>query len=335
MISHKPPISQLVWLPALALLAACVGYAEPPPAASIVFVGMCDASAAAAVDADRFIVADDEDNSLRVYARTGGAALSEFDLSSFLGNQGTKKAKEADLEAAAQLGDHVFWIASHGRNSKGKEAPERQRLFATKVSVNGSQVEVAAVGQPYRSLLKDLTRHPPLANYELEEAAQLAPKALGGLNIEGLASTPEGHLLIGFRNPVREGKALVVPLHNPMKVITGQSAEFGTPIVLDLQGHGIRSLERFGSGYVIIAGATGDSREPSKLFKWDGRGRPHLVPRVTLSGLNPEGIAFRQHENGGEFLILSDDGTQEVGGMDCKDLKDPALKRFRGRMISF
>src|SRR5215204_1179820 len=154
MTARKIAISCFLCIPLVALVAAC-GDSTPPAPASIVFTGMCDASAAAAVDAQRFIVADDDDNTLRVYSRSGGAALSEYDLSAFLGNQGKKKPKEADLEAAAQLGDHVFWIASHGRNSKGKEAPERQRLFATKVTVNGDKVEVTTVGRPYHSLLKD------------------------------------------------------------------------------------------------------------------------------------------------------------------------------------
>ena len=86
--------------------------AEAPPEA-IVFTGVCDASAAAASDAERFVVADDEDNILRVYSRAGGAALSEFDLSEFPDVQGKRKAKETDLEAATQIGGHTFWITSH------------------------------------------------------------------------------------------------------------------------------------------------------------------------------------------------------------------------------
>src|SRR5688572_12566541 len=239
------------------------GDAEPVA----VFVGLCDASAAAPIDTERFIVADDEDNVLRVFDRSGGAALSQADVSEFLGNLGKKNPKEADLEAAAQLGDHVFWIASHGRNSKGKEAPERQRLFATKTTVSGNKVEITAVGKPYHLLLKDLITHGPLASWELGKAAELAPKAPGGLITEGLAGTPEGHLLIGFRSPVQEGKALIVPLQNPLQVLAGEAAKFGDPIALDLQGRGIRSIERVGSRYVIIAGATGDSQEPAKLFR--------------------------------------------------------------------
>ena len=316
------------------LLAAALAAPSAVGGEPIVFKGMCDASAAAAVDAQRFIVADDEDNILRVYSRSGGEALVEADMSEFLGNQGKKKAKEADLEAAAQLGDRVFWIASHGRNSKGKATPERQRLFATTVVMRDGKVVITPVGKPYRALLDDLVKDASLAKFDLQSAAQLAPKAPGGLNIEGLAATPEGHLLIGFRSPAIGGKALIVPLQNPGEVIDGKAAKLGTPVELDLQGLGIRSIERVGDRYVIIAGATGANDEVPRLFEWDGKGQPRVVPGITLAGLNPEGVTFQTQDGKGEYFILSDDGTKTIGGMDCKDLKDPGMKQFRGRVVT-
>jgi hypothetical protein len=300
-----------------------------------VFIGMCDASAAAALDGERFVVADDEDNVLRVYSRKGGEALFEFDLSEFLGNAGKKKPKEADLEAAAQIGMHTFWITSHGRNARGQDKPERQRLFATSVQTKGDHVQISPVGMPYSSLLDALESDPRLAGYNLKEAAGLAPKAPGGLNIEGLAATPEGHLLIGFRSPLPEGKALLVPLLNPLEVVQGAPAKLGAPTELDLQGLGIRSIERCGKRYIVIAGSTGESQEPSRVFEWDGRSQPRLIKDVTLSGLNPEGVAFHANGGDGEYFVLSDDGTRAVEGQDCKDLKDPTLKRFRGRVLTF
>ena len=301
----------------------------------LTFTGMCDASAAAAIDAERFVVADDEDNVLRVFSRGGGEALFAFDFSAFLGNQGKKKEKEADLEAAASIGEHVFWITSHGRNAKGQEKPERQRLFATKAHISGGKVKIAAIGQPYSTLLDDLIGDPRLARYNLKEAAQLAPKEPGGLNIEGLASTPEGHLLIGFRNPVPGGMSLVVPLLNPFDAVNGKRAKLGAPVELQLGGLGIRSIERLGERYVIIAGATGEGGSPSRIFQWDGRGQPMQVPGVTLKGLNPEGVAFDGADGANEYLVLSDDGSRSVDGVDCKDLKDSSLKRFRGRLLEF
>jgi hypothetical protein len=300
----------------------------------IVFNGMCDASAAAAIDAEHFVVADDEDNTLRIYRVAGGEPVYSAELSLFLGNAGTKKPKEADLEAAAQIQKYTFWITSHGRNSKGKDKPERQRLFATEaIAANGS-LEIKAVGEPYIRLLDDLLAHPDLTAFNLEAASKLAPKTAGALNIEGMAGTPEGHLLIAFRNPVPDGKALIVPLLNPTEVIKGQEAKLGSPIQLNLQGLGIRGIDYCDGRYLIIAGAHGEGGD-SKLFEWDGKAEPKLLSNITLSGFNPEGIAFQQTDGKGRYLLLSDDGSVQVDGQSCKDLKDQTLKSFRGRVIRF
>ena len=319
---------------AVALIAGIAAYVFAA-SNTVTFIGMCDASAAAALDAERFIVADDEDNVLRVFTRSGGEAIFEHDVSEFLGNQGKKKPKEADLEAAAQIGDLTFWITSHGRNSKGKDKPERQRLFATRTSVENGKIQIQPVGQPYSDLLEVLLADQRLAKFHLEQASTLAPKAPGGLNIEGLAGTPEGDLLIGFRNPVPEGKAIIVPLLNPRDVINGGSAKLGEPRELDLQGLGIRSIEYCAGRYLIIAGAPGAADHPPRLFEWDGKDRLTAVERVPLMGLNPEGIAFQEGAAKGVYFILSDDGTKQVEGTDCKSLKDPSKKHFRGTIVEF
>jgi Protein of unknown function (DUF3616) len=184
-------------------------------------------------------------------------------------------------------------------------------------------------------LLDDLITDAKLSRYHLAEAAKLAPKDPGGLNIEGLAATPEGQLLIGFRNPVPEGKALLVPLLNPLEVVNGGKARLGAPKELELAGLGIRSMERVGKRYVIIAGASGEGGPPSRLFEWDGERQPREISGVALKGLNPEGVAFHGQGADGEYFILSDDGSRDVEGQDCKQLKDPRLKSFRGRVLKF
>lgn len=319
---------------AVVLIAGLASYVAAAPD-TVTFIGMCDASAAAALDADRFIVADDEDNILRVFSRSGGEAIFEQDVSAFLGNMGKKKPKEADLEAAAQVGEFTFWITSHGRNKKGKDKPERQRLFATRASTEGGQIRIEPVGKPYSDLLDVLIADKRLEKFAIEKAATLAPKDPGGLNIEGLAGTPEGHLLIGFRNPVPEGKAIVVPLTNPREVIEGGEAKLGEPRELDLGGLGIRSLEYCAGRYLIIAGSPDAGEQPSKLFRWDGKGQPSVVEDVQLKGLNPEGIAFEGDGDKSVYFILSDDGSKQVDGQDCKSLKDPSKKHFRGTITEF
>ncbi|MDR7332299.1 DUF3616 domain-containing protein [Roseateles asaccharophilus] len=233
-------------LAALLLIAAG---AAGPASAQPRFEGLCDASAAVALDARHFIVADDERNTLVVYRRGEAQRVGEVDLAKFL-----KAKKESDLEGAAQLGSRIYWIASHARNSAGELREDRHRFFATEV--RGASVE--PVGRPYTALQHDLLAHAALAPL-LTGAAQRAAEAEGGFNIEGLATAADGSLLIGLRSPVPQGKAIVVPLLNPAELVDGKGpARFGAVIRLDLGGHGVRSLERVGSGYLIAAGPTGD-----------------------------------------------------------------------------
>ncbi len=138
-----------------------------------------------------------------------------------------KKAPETDLEAATILGDRALWLTSHGRNSQGKPQPSRLRLFAT---TGGSGSPLRLIGQPYTHLLDDLLRAPALASFGLQAAAQKAPKEPGGSNIEGMTAQPDGRsVIIGFRNPVPQGKALVLPLLNPLEMLDGQSGQVRCP----------------------------------------------------------------------------------------------------------
>ena len=61
-------------------------------------------------------------------------------------------------------------------------------VAAAAVAVEGDKVLVFPFGQPYFKLLEQLSKAPKLAKYELSKAAQRAPEAAGGLNIEGLAA---------------------------------------------------------------------------------------------------------------------------------------------------
>jgi len=293
------------------------------------FRGMCDASAAVSLTPDLFAVANDEDNMLRVYHRkAGGLPTQSFDMTAFL--RIGKKSPEADIEGSAVIGDHVFWITSHGRNAKGKDSPNRERFFATTFSVANGTVKMIPVGKPCATLLDELVREPKLARFNLAAASQRAPKEPGALNIEGLASTPDGQLLIGFRNPIPRGKSLLVPLLNPGGVIVGHPAKFGEPIQLDLGGYGIRSIGRDKDKYLIIAGPHGNDGE-SRAYTWDGgSSAPVHMAGVRFPGLNPEGLAYSNEHGQTEFFVVSDDGTLKIGGEDCKRIKNSAFRQFRG-----
>lgn len=298
------------------------------------FTGMCDASAAVPLSERTFAVANDEDNVIRVYdADRPGVPVHEVDLSDSLGlpvrfkkhkkRNERRPAPEVDLEAATKVGDLALWVTSHGRSDSGKRKPERLRLFATTAPASGA---LEVVGTPYLRLIEDLAADPRYAPFALREAATRPPKEAGGLNIEGMTARKEGGVYIGFRNPLTRGKALIATLLNPEEVVRGGAARFGDPIALDLDRRGVRDLSTFRGRYLVIAGDYGSERL-GQVYAWDGSQTVRKLSGSELAALNPEGMF--SHEARSEVLLLSDDGTELIDGVECKKLKNPSQKRFR------
>ncbi len=312
----------------LTLLSATVAGAAVAPLKTDQFIGCCDASASVTLTDDLFVIANDEDNVLRIYSRERmGHPVSTVDLTAFL-NPG-KKSPEVDIEGAARIGDQIFWISSHGRNAKGKERLSRHRFFATSIVITNGEVKLKPAGNFYARLLEDLANDSRYRSFKLAAASQHAPKVQGALNIEGLAATPEGHLVIGFRNPVPGGKALLVRLMNPQDLIAGGKPKFGDPVLLDLAGLGVRAIEFWQDRFFIVGGAV-DSAPVSRLFEWNGHD-PHarVVQTTDLRSVNPEALSVYVEDGVEHLLVISDDGTLRIRGEECKKLKDANLRRFR------
>jgi len=290
------------------------------------YAGSCDASAAVAIDNDRFVVANDENNVLGFYRRGVPEPEARLALSEFLE---ARPGEEVDIEGAAEIEGRVYWIASHSRNSKGKRQPARLRLFATDIRAD-QPVALFAVGRPYKDLLHDLAAYGAQQGLALAAASKLAAEAEGGLNIEGLAATADGRLLIGFRNPLRGGRALIVPLENPAQVIAGQRARLGAPVELDLGNRGIRSLQRIGAEYLIVAGPIGDDGTFA-LYRWSGgQAEAPVELKLDLGSLRPE--ALFPVPSSDRVQLLSDDGGVMIDGRECKKLP-LASQRFRSLTV--
>lgn len=285
--------------------------AHSPFEDAFVYYGMCDASAAAALGTDLFVVANDERNELLVYRRGVARPVAEVDLSPFLG---TKKDQESDLEGAATIGERIYWISAHGRNKKGNHQESRHRFFATQLR-NGV---VVPVGQPYAGLLADLVAAPHLQRYAFAQASGLSPEADSAFNIEGLAATLQGGVLIGLRNPAPRGMALIIPLLNPAQIIDGAAAVFGEAIELDLGGLAIRSIDLVADTYVIVAGAPAD-RGRFALYRWSGDAsdQPVAVAHADFATLRPEAIFAIPGTS--SLQILSDDGGKHVKDTPQRD----------------
>jgi hypothetical protein len=291
------------------------------------YKGMCEASAGAALDAEHFVVGEDENNVLKIY-RFGvpDPVADAIDLSIPLGVDKNNKGefREIDIEGSARIGDRIYWIGSHGRNNSAEFRQERHRLFATDVAATGGTFTFTPVGR-YADLIKDLAADPRYAKFKLADAEKKKPEAEGGLNIEGLAATTDGGLLIGLRNPRGDqDKAILAELRNPADVLQ-QSAKpvFGDPVQMDLGKRGIRSIERVGDAYLIIAGASGDGGDFA-LYSWSGRiADAPTALAADFKGIRPEGLFAIPGSK--DVLIISDDGKRKTPGTKCEDGNDAPL----------
>src|SRR5262249_34187503 len=160
----------------------------------------------------------------------------------------------------------------------------------------------------------------------------LAPQVEGGFSIEGLAASPDGKLLIGLRNPVPNNRALIIPLLNPAGVIDGKKAELGTPITLDLDRRGIRSIELVSSSYLLIAGPPTGPADLA-LYRWSGKPeeKPTRLQGINLRDLRPETVLPVPGTRNAQ--ILSDDRDVPIDGKACKDQPE-AKQSFRGIVLT-
>jgi Protein of unknown function (DUF3616) len=270
------------------------------------YKGLCEASAGAFLDDRHFVVASDETNLLQLYERGKADPIGDgIDMRKFL------SFKKSDLEAAAVVGDRVYWMSSHSLTGKGNDKDERKVFFATTIGSAGGKPTLTPVGTGPADLRDALL-----------EAAGVKKKQI---NVEALAATPTGELLIGLRGPLRDELALVVPFRNPAAVAEkGAAPDFGEAVAIDLGGLGLRSMDLIpggGARYVIVAGPVSDA-DGFAVFRWGGPGTaPKKIDGLDLDGLRPEGAMVIPGTN--RVQLLSDDGDI------CSDEDDEKKRRFR------
>ena len=304
-----------------------------------------------ALDDHRFIVADDEDNTLRIYDwnRPDSHPTAKIDLSKEL--SATGKNPETDIEGVTRFNHRIVWITSHGRSKKGNFRPNRCRLFATTVTSDGK----LTVDGVYNNLLSDLIQYDTTwklglqqaigtkkGNINTKKSPKLAPKERG-LNIEGLCASADGtKLLIAFRNPRPKSDdknmSLIVPLANPEAVVlTGVKPLLEKPILIDLDGLGIRSIEYAPAlkQYLIIAGSHEGTDNPSPfvLYVCDlNNSKPRKL--ADFNDFNPE-VLF-QFPNQTDIILLSDDGARHIdtpqGPIENKQQPRPQ-RTFRAKIF--
>lgn len=293
----------------------------------------CDGSGAAALDADHFLDVNDENQGLRVYRRgTDAAPVQTLDISTLLGLQA---GDEADFEELARVGDRLFVITSHARNTNGNIRPERYRFGAVDLATATVPITLGTTPSFTSELLQQMlvSENWDTPNSAVIAALQassklgddseptLAPENMG-TNIEGLATDGAGHLLIGFRNPRPNAKAIVVSLANPDAVLAGTTARFAGAAELDFGGLGIRSMTYSPalSQIVIVAGPHGGPG-PFRLYRWSGdlAAAPVGIDELTApTDSSPEAVVA--YPGTTDVQIIYDQGDVLVNGTVCKDV---------------
>jgi len=325
------------------------------------FTGTSDASTAVAIDSQFMLVADDENQVLRLYDRSNsGLPIAGFDFTSSLALTDTSGGvpREVDLEASLRVGNRIYWLGSLSNSSSADYRPNRNRLFATDVSGSGATTSLSYVGR-YDNLKADLISWGDANGYNFTASA--APGVIpevadgSGFNIEGLTIAPNGTTAyVAFRAPkvptASRAKALIAPITNFADLVTGvaTSASIGAPIELDLGGRGIREIKRSSGGdYLIIAGpadtATGTAPKDFRLYTWSGNAADAPVLRSAdltslLAGGSFESIVDlpASLSSSSQIQLLVDNGDTDFynNGTAAKELNQNNFKKFRGEWLT-
>lgn len=234
-----------------------------------------------------------------------------------------------DLEGVAvDRAGVVYATTSHSRDNDGREYAAREKLI--RFRLDGDRVVDAGV---FGGLKRALTAaHPLLAT----AAAIRDVKNDGGLNIEGLCLSADGSaLLIGFRGPLHDGRALVARLENPAALFASAAGpRVDAPLqTLYLDGNGIRGMAYVPllAGYLIIAGPMARAQVPFALWFWNGDAA-QPARRVTVPGLpgfeHAEGVSAALIDGQPRIVIVSDDGSRRQQRFARFLLLDPADLRI-------
>ncbi|MCD7972710.1 MAG: hypothetical protein LUG18_08595 [Candidatus Azobacteroides sp.] len=330
--------------------------ASSDPDNTIWHTGMSDASTAIEIDREYMFVGDDETNDIRLVNRNqSGLPIALFNFQDQF-----NASEEADIEASVRgilYPNRIYWAGSLGNSKSGNAKPYRNRIFATDIMGTGASSTLSYANH-YENLREKIIEWGDSRGWDFSSSAsvenKMVPKQIDGFNLEGLEIAPDQKTaLFGFRAPLlpEEGQpllnqnrklALIVPIENFEKAMNDgemDAATFGEPILMDLGGRSIRSLERLSNGkYIIVAGMYDGVLNPA-LFLWNGEkdDKPeHLeCELLTKKETNPEGVLeIEVNENEIVLQLISDNGSYDFynDGKEAKALVS-GYKKFRSDIV--
>lgn len=251
---------------------------------------------ALSIHGKHIIIASDEGSSIQILTQSNGDL--EFEASAPISLFGT--SEELDIEGITHHENTWYVAGSHSqrrrkvdRDDDGRDyAKNRKRLTKDGLRKEPFRSQILRFeldpDQPHRLNIDKIDLSKMLAADSVFAAHANIPSKENGIDIEGIATDGES-IWLGFRAPVfRNGWV-------PIMRLRFDHPEAREVLFVNLEGSGIRDIVKCPSspGFLIIAGAVGDSPLPYQLYYWDGKD--------TLPGKRPTGA-----QSQGEVTLLGD-----------------------------
>ena len=221
--------------------------------------------------------------------------------------------KLSDLEGLSiDPEGYIYATTSHSLTNDGERKTDREQLLRFRMSGN-TVAEIATFGGLRDAIAGDTT----LRELVLQETG--SHMDIEELNIEGLAYVPaDNSLYIGLRAPMASTMGVIVVIENPAEVFANRAApRFGAPIMLELQGGGIRALsyDPVLDAFLIVNELEGyEGGRFSQLWRWSGNPtsppEPIALPDI-INLNNVESIDSILIDGIPRLLIMSDEGNED------------------------
>jgi hypothetical protein len=288
--------------------------------------GIYEPSAIQQLPDGRFLVAEDEkQHPFSLVTLQPDGRVSSTPLSTQVQGDSGGFRKPDDLEGMAlDQSGNIYAITSHSRDGDGDQKKSRNKLVRFRIVADH-------ITEP--QVIKELKPALLAAYPTLVAAAKIQDvKDDEGFNIEALEISPDQqHLLIGFRSPLLDSRAIIASVENHAAIFDAGDAPqiSSTLIALDLDGHGIRGLCHAPTlnGYLVISGPASSEPIQFKLWFWNGQADepPHRVSVPGLPGFeHAEGVCPAVIDGQPRIVIVSDDGSRKAERFARFLLLDPA-----------
>jgi hypothetical protein len=220
------------------------------------------------------------------------------------------------------LGDRQFIFATSSLCLKKRKKPHRKKSKRGKVDAAREAILRIAIG-PGDQLRAEII--PDFRPWLIENVRALKKPAKylpddGGLNVEALSWDPrEQALLFGLRTPVLQGRPVIIRV-KPKKFDgpwTLDNLEMLDPLALTVpEDHGelgMRAMsldQSTGVSLITLGNPTSASKEPFRLYAWDGNPRGELLYYESVRfhrKMKVEGVT-RGTVGGRSAVVFVDDG---------------------------